>query len=79
MRLELLVDNLMEVISHGVPQDVLEGVLPRCSSNLNSSDVVLDPVADHADVQLADWDHGQVLASFSASKESLAKYILRPL
>ena len=44
-----------EVISPSVPHDVLEGVLPRCSSNLNSSDDVLDPVADHADVQLADW------------------------
>ena len=49
-------DNLREVIWPGVPQDILEGVPPRCSSNLNSSDDVLDPVADHADVQLADWD-----------------------
>ena len=55
VRLELLVDNLGEVISPGVPQDDLEDILPRCSSNLISSDSVLDPVADHALVQLDDW------------------------
>ena len=56
MHLELPVDNLREEISPRVPKDVLEGVLPRCSSNLNSTDDVLDPVTDHGDVQLAKMD-----------------------
>ena len=54
VRLGLLVDSLREVTDPSAPQDVLEGILPCCPSNLNSSDGVLDPVADHAHVQLAD-------------------------
>ena len=37
LRLKFLVDSLREVINlSSAPQDVLKGVLPRCSSNFSS-------------------------------------------
>ena len=53
--LGLLVDRLREVISPDVPQDVIDYIPPRFPSNLSSSHDVLDPVADHARVQHANW------------------------
>ena len=37
VHLELLVGNLKELINLNVLQDVLKDILPRCPSNLNSS------------------------------------------
>ena len=57
VRIYLLVDNLRGIINPSVPQDLLKGILLRCPSSQNSSDGILDPVVDHAHVQLADVGH----------------------